>query len=125
MWSRRPRVRVPSLTPLKSLHSGRFRHFWRRAVTAPRGQRGDNFFVPIGGEFCELCGYSGHRETKRANGAGAVYIKHGSYYGRWLTPPAGANRARAGATAGILGWADADQAEKRLRELMAEDAVPS
>jgi hypothetical protein len=31
--------------------------------------------------------------SKRPNGAGSVYIKHGAYYGRWLTVEGGlANR---------------------------------
>jgi integrase len=61
---------------------------------------------------------------KRANGAGAVYIKHGSYYGRWLTPAGRTNRRlgpvrRPGSSAGMT----RTQAEKRLRELMAEASV--
>ncbi len=31
--------------------------------------------------------------TRRANGGGSIYIKHGSFYGRWLTIEGGqANR---------------------------------
>jgi hypothetical protein len=62
---------------------------------------------------------------KRANGAGAVQIKHGSYYGRWTTiAGTHANRRlgpvrRPGSSTGLM----RSQAEKRLRELMAEDAV--
>src|SRR5829696_10271257 len=57
---------------------------------------------------------------KRPNGAGSVYIKHGSYYGRWLTVEGGlANRKlgrvrRPGTREGLTHT----QAEKRLRELM-------
>jgi hypothetical protein len=63
--------------------------------------------------------------AKRANGTGAVYVKHGNYYGRWLTPAGRTNRRlgpvrRPGSSAGLT----RTQAEKRLRELMAEDAVP-
>jgi integrase len=58
---------------------------------------------------------------KRANGAGAVYIKHGSYYGRWLTPNGRTNRKlgpvrRPGSSSGLT----RTQAEKRLRDLMDE-----
>jgi integrase len=58
---------------------------------------------------------------RRANGAGSVYIKHGSYYGRWLTADGGhANRRlgpvrRPGTREGLT----RTQAEKRLRELIA------
>ena len=58
---------------------------------------------------------------KRANGAGTVYVKHGSYYGRWLTAGGGrANRKlgpvrRPGTSHGLT----RSQAEKRLREAMA------
>jgi integrase len=62
---------------------------------------------------------------KRANGAGAVYIKHGSYYGRWVTAAGRTNRRlgpvrRPGTSTGMT----RTQAEKRLRELMAEAALP-
>jgi hypothetical protein len=58
--------------------------------------------------------------TRRSNGAGTVFIKHGSYYGRWYTAAGGrANRRlgpvrRPGAAAGLT----RAQAEKRLREVM-------
>ena len=54
---------------------------------------------------------------KRANGAGTVHIKHGSYYGRWQTASGGrANRKlgpgrRPGTAVGLT----RAQAEKRLR----------
>jgi hypothetical protein len=59
-------------------------------------------------------------KPKRPNGAGSVYIKHGSYYGRWLIVEGGlANRKlgrvrRPGTREGLTHT----QAEKRLRELM-------
>jgi hypothetical protein len=58
--------------------------------------------------------------SKRANGSGSVYIKHGSFYGRWLTTEGGhANRRlgpvrRPGSRQGLT----RAQAEKRLRELI-------
>jgi integrase len=64
---------------------------------------------------------------KRANGAGTVYIKHGSYYGRWLTASGGrANRKlgpvrRPGTAVGLT----RAQAEKRLRAVMDEVEVRS
>jgi hypothetical protein len=57
---------------------------------------------------------------KRPNGAGSVYIKHGSLYGPWLTMDGGlANRKlgtvrRPGTREGLT----RTQAAKRLRELM-------
>jgi integrase len=62
---------------------------------------------------------------KRANGAGAVQVKHGNYYGRWVTAAGRhANRClgpvrRPGTSTGLT----RSQAERRLRELMAEDAA--
>src|SRR4051812_9948185 len=58
--------------------------------------------------------------TRRSNGAGTVFIKHGNYYGRWYAPDGGRmNRKlgpvrRPGTAAGLT----RAQAEKRLRELM-------
>jgi hypothetical protein len=54
---------------------------------------------------------------KRANGAGAVYTKHCSYYGRWVTSAGRTNRRlgpvrRPGTSSGLT----RTQAEKRLRE---------
>ena len=34
--------------------------------------------------------------TKRANGAGTVYIKNGSYYGRWVTLEGGRTNRKLG-----------------------------
>jgi integrase len=62
---------------------------------------------------------------KRANGAGTVHIKHGSYYGRWQTASGGrANRKlgpvrRPGTAVGLT----RAQAEKRLRAAMDEVEV--
>jgi hypothetical protein len=58
--------------------------------------------------------------TKRANGAGTVYLEHGNFYGRWVTLNGGrANRKlgpvrRPGTREGLT----RTQAEKRLREMM-------
>jgi integrase len=58
--------------------------------------------------------------ARRGRGTGEVYVKHGSYYGRWTTPAGGrANRklgpVRApGSTAGLT----KPQAERRMRELI-------
>ena len=63
--------------------------------------------------------------SRRANGAGSVYIKHGSYYGRWLTDGGGHTNRKLGpvrppgTSEGLL----RRQAERRLRELMAEVVV--
>ena len=67
----------------------------------------------------------GMTRSKRANGAGSVYIKHGSYYGRWITADGGRaeSPARPGATAGIGDGLTRKQAERRLRELMDEVQV--
>jgi hypothetical protein len=60
-------------------------------------------------------------QSRRVNGAGNIYIKHGAYYGRWYTDEGGqANRKigkvrRPGTRDGLT----RGQAEKRLRELMA------
>jgi integrase len=61
---------------------------------------------------------------RRANGAGSVYIKHGSYYGRWLTARGHTNRRlgpvrQPGTASGLT----RRQAEARLRELMDEVVV--
>ena len=58
---------------------------------------------------------------KRANGAGSIYIKHGSYYGRWLTPGRGRTNRRLGSVRrpGTAFGLTRTQAERRLRELMA------
>jgi hypothetical protein len=62
---------------------------------------------------------------RRAKGTGTVYLKQGCYYGRWYTVDGGrANRKlgparRPGNATGLT----RPQAEKRLRELMAEVRV--
>jgi hypothetical protein len=62
---------------------------------------------------------------RRANGAGSVYIKHGSYYGRWLTDSGGHTNRKLGPVRlpGTSSGLTRRQAEKRLRELMAEVLV--
>ena len=65
--------------------------------------------------------------TKRANGAGTVYIKNGSYYGRWITVEGGRTNRRLGRVRqpGTRDGITRTQAEKRLRELMATVQVTS
>src|SRR4051812_28492437 len=59
--------------------------------------------------------------SRRSNGAGTVFIKHGNYYGRGYTTAGGrANRKlgpvrRPGTASGLT----RAQAEKRLREMMS------
>ena len=62
---------------------------------------------------------------KRANGAGSVYIKHGSYYGRWLTAGGGHTNRRLGPVRqpGTSSGLTRKQAEQRLRALMDEVQV--
>ncbi len=62
---------------------------------------------------------------RRANGAGSVYIKHGSYYGRWVTADDGHANRRLGAVRqpGTMVGLTRTQAEKRLRDLMSEVQV--
>ena len=57
---------------------------------------------------------------KRANGAGSIYIKHGSYYGRWVTLERGMTNRKLGPVRrpGTREGLTHTQAEKRLRELM-------
>jgi integrase len=75
-----------------------------------------------GGEFWASVARPGIAGIRRANGAGSVYIKHGSYYGRWSTDAGDhPNRKlgpvrRPGSASGLT----RRQAERRLRELMAE-----
>jgi hypothetical protein len=38
--------------------------------------------------------------SKRSNGSGSVFIKHGSYYGRWVTPVGGRTNRNSGPSAG-------------------------
>ena len=63
--------------------------------------------------------------AKRANGAGSVYIKHGSYYGRWLTAGGGHTNCRLGPVRqpGTSSGLTRKQAEQRLRALMDEVQV--
>ena len=58
--------------------------------------------------------------NKRPNGAGELHIKHGSYYGRWVTPAGGKTNRKIGPvrTPGTNQGLTRTQAEKRLRELM-------
>ena len=57
---------------------------------------------------------------KRPHGAGSLYIKHGSYYGRWMTADSGLANRRLGRVRvpGTREGLTRRQAEKRLRELM-------
>jgi hypothetical protein len=59
---------------------------------------------------------------RRANGAGSVYIKHGSYYGRWVTAGGGHANRRLGPVRqpGTMVGLTRTQGEKRLRDLMGE-----
>jgi hypothetical protein len=58
--------------------------------------------------------------TKRPNGAGELYIKHGSYYGRWTTASGGKTNRKVGPVRrpGTASGLTRAQAEKRLRGLM-------
>jgi integrase len=59
-------------------------------------------------------------QEKRANGAGSIYIKHGSYYGRWIVPGGGRTNRRLGPARrpGTRDGLTRTQAEQRLREAM-------
>ena len=63
--------------------------------------------------------------TKRANGSGGIYIKHGSYYGRWITVAGGRTNRRLGPVRrpGTANGLTRTQAEKKLRELMQDVQV--
>jgi integrase len=63
--------------------------------------------------------------TRRANGAGSVYIKHGSYYGRWTTEGGGHPNRLLGPVRlpGTATGMTRKQAERRLRELMDDVQV--
>jgi hypothetical protein len=65
--------------------------------------------------------------SKRANGAGRIYIKHGSYYGRWITPAGGRTNRRLGPVRrpGTSSGLTRTQAEKTLREMMREITIVS
>jgi integrase len=58
--------------------------------------------------------------TKRPNGAGELYIKHNSYYGRWTTVGGGKTNRKLGPVRrpGTAAGLTRAQAEKRLREMM-------
>ena len=63
--------------------------------------------------------------TRRANGAGSVYTKHGSFYGRWTTEGGGHPNRLLGPVRlpGSATGLTRKQAERRLRELMDEVQV--
>ena len=65
--------------------------------------------------------------TKRANGAGTVYIKNGSYYGRWVTLEGGRTNRKLGRVRrpGTRDGLTRTQAEKHLRELIQTVQVTS
>ena len=91
----------------------------------PRGERGENFRFPSGASFSTLPPIASIARPKRANGTGAVHIKHGAYYGRWITSAGRYANQRLGAVRrpGSSSGLTRTQAERRLRELMAEDAA--
>jgi hypothetical protein len=59
--------------------------------------------------------------SRRSNGAGTVFIKHGNYYGRWYTTAGGRTNRKLGPVRrpGTASGLTRAQAEKRLRELMS------
>jgi integrase len=63
--------------------------------------------------------------SRRANGAGNVYIKHGQYYGRWYTLAGGRTNRKLGPVRrpGSASGLTRAQAEKRLRAIMDEVQV--
>ena len=69
----------------------------------------------------------GMARAKRRYGTGTVYIKHGSYYGKWWTPAGGRANRKIGPTRrpGSADGLTRAEAERRLRELMAEVIVTS
>jgi len=58
--------------------------------------------------------------SRRSNGAGTVFIKHGNYYGRWYAADGGRTNRKLGPVRrpGTAAGLTRAQAEKRLRELM-------
>ena len=66
-------------------------------------------------------------KLRRANGAGSIYIKHGAYYGRWLTIEGGQTNRKLGPVRrpGTRDGLTRTQAEKQLRELMQTVQVTS
>jgi hypothetical protein len=67
------------------------------------------------------------RQRRRPNGAGSVYIKNGHYYGRWYTAGGGRTNRKLGPVRrpGSASGLTRAQAEKRLRALMDEVAIPT
>src|SRR5688572_6148043 len=65
--------------------------------------------------------------SRRRRGTGEVYVKHGSYYGRWWTDLGGRANRRLGPVRrpGSADGLTRPQAERRPRELMAELKVTS
>jgi hypothetical protein len=49
-----------------------------------------------GGKFSRSIAIAPMGPGRRANGAGSLYIKHGSYYGRWVTADGGHVNRRLG-----------------------------
>jgi hypothetical protein len=86
----------------------------------PDGENAGIIFAFHRGEIVEPVAIQAMARSKRPNGAGSVYVKHGSFYGRWRTTDGGlANRKlglvrRPGTREGLT----RTQAEKCLRELM-------
>jgi integrase len=60
------------------------------------------------------------RRATRVYGTGAIYTKHGAWYGRWLTAAGGRTNRKLGPmrTAGSKDGLTRKEAEQRLRELM-------
>jgi hypothetical protein len=57
------------------------------------GANAGKFLLSIGGLLGKPAAIRAMARAKRANGAGSIYIKHGAYYGRWVTLEGGmANR---------------------------------
>jgi integrase len=62
------------------------------------------------------------KQGRRSNGAGTVYSKHGSWYGRWITEDGGRANRRLGPVrkAGTSDGLTRAQAESKLRQLIGE-----
>jgi hypothetical protein len=110
-------VRVPSLTPPKRLQ---FRHSAVPGAGLPL-----TMGSCAGSNFCSFAPTPCMGSKRRANGAGMVYLKHGCYYGRWYTPGGGRTNRKLGPARkpGNATGLTRAQAERRLRELMAEVQV--
>jgi hypothetical protein len=117
LWSRRPRVRVPSLTPPKLPQTMQVRIRGILDPAAAGSYAGSNF----GSHALIAC----MTRSRRANGAGNVYIKHGQYYGRWYTLAGGRTNRKLGPVRrpGSASGLTRAQAEKRLRAIMDEVQV--